>query len=96
MTILLRELSLYFYFKGEKKRPVELLQKSNQHTLNLNSPVTKLLDVGNELQLDVIQDKPLSKKAYVEKYKYIVGFEEAIKHGTDDTVLYNVRSFFVS
>ena len=95
-NLLLRELSLYFYLKGEKKRPVELLQKSNQHTLNPNSPVTKLLDVGNELQLDVIQDKQLSKKAYIEKYKSIVGFDEAIKHATDDTVLYNLRSFFVS
>lgn len=95
-NLLLRELSLYFYLKGERKRPVELLQKSNQHTLNPNSQVTKLLDVGNELQLDVIQDKQLSKKAYMEKYKSIVGFDEAIKHATDDTVLYNLRSFFVS
>lgn len=95
-NLLLRELSLYFYLKGEKKRPVELLQKSSQHTLNPNSPVTKLLDVGNELQLDVIQDKQLTKNAYMEKYKSIVGFAEAIKHATDDTVLYNLRSFFVS
>ena len=95
-NLLLRELSLYFYLKGEKKRPIELLQKSNKHTLNPNSPVTKFLDVGNELQLDVIQDKQLSKKAYIEKYKSIVGLEEAIKHATDETVLYNVRNFFVS
>ena len=95
-NLILRELSLYFYLKGEKKRPVDLLQKSSQHTLNPNSPVTKLLDLGNELQLDVIQDEQLTKNAYINKCKYIVGFDEAVKHATDDTVLYNLRSFFVS
>lgn len=94
--LILRELSLFYWLKGEKKRPLELIVESANHTLNVNSRVTRYLDTVSEIQLDIIQGKILSKNDYIKKYKLVDGFELAINPATDDDILFNLRSFFIS
>lgn len=94
--LILRELSLFYHFKGEKKKSLELIKKSNNNNLNSNSKVSIFLNTVNEVQLDLIQNKQCSKKEYINKYKVIDGFEAALELATDENMFYNLRCFFVS